>query len=57
MDDNGYLELIYGPMFSGKTTKLLKLYNEKYKNMAVKMSLINYEFDKRYSSENKVITH
>lgn len=58
MDNNGYLELIYGPMFSGKTTKLLKLYNEKIQEYGCeKCLLINYEFDKRYSSENKVITH
>ena len=26
----GYLELIVGPMFSGKTTRLIDIYNEKY---------------------------
>jgi thymidine kinase len=45
----GYLELIVGPMFSGKTTYLMDIYDEcmkKDKNVLV----INYEKDVRYHS-------
>jgi thymidine kinase len=47
--------LIYGPMFSGKTTKLIELYREiiaKNKNCVA----INYELDTRYG-KNKIISH
>lgn len=50
----GYLELIVGPMFSGKTTRLVELYNE-YKN-TLRFCVINFEKDKRYS-EDKLSTH
>lgn len=49
------LELIYGCMFSGKTTKLIERYNElkdKYICLA-----INYIFDKRYTNEDKIVSH
>jgi len=49
------ITLIYGPMFSGKTTKLIQLYNEamtKNKNCVA----INYELDTRYG-KNKIISH
>lgn len=52
---NGYLELIVGPMFSGKTTKLVELYNQ-YKNSSESICVINFEKDKRYS-EDKLSTH
>ena len=51
---SGYLELIVGPMFSGKTTRLVELYNE-YKN-TLSFCVINFEKDKRYS-EDKLSTH
>ena len=44
---SGYLELILGPMFSGKTTYLINTYHyylKNYKNVAV----INYSGDTRY---------
>lgn len=44
----GYLELILGPMFSGKTTRLIDLYNEFYKTSNIKV--INYSGDTRYHS-------
>jgi thymidine kinase len=44
-----YLELIIGPMFSGKTSKLLQLYKQcKYCNIPVK--IINHKIDNRYST-------
>ena len=47
-DDCGYLEIIKGPMFSGKTTRLLDIY-KKYTFCDIKTLVINYEKDNRYS--------
>ena len=45
---HSYLELILGPMFSGKTSKLLDIYKkETYCNKGV--LVVNYTLDKRYS--------
>lgn len=44
---NGYLELILGPMFSGKTTRLIEIYN-KYNRSSKKICVINYSMDTRY---------
>jgi thymidine kinase len=49
-DDCGYLEIIKGPMFSGKTTRLLDLH-KKYTFCGFKTMVINYEKDTRYSHE------
>ncbi len=52
----GYLELILGPMFSGKTSTLKKIYDQcMYCNIPV--MVINYSADKRYSSEDVMSTH
>lgn len=46
---SGYLELIIGPMFSGKTSKLLEIYKQcKYCNIPV--AVINHSLDNRYHS-------
>jgi thymidine kinase len=43
----GYLELIIGPMFSGKTSKLLEIYKQcKFCNIEV--TIINHSLDTRY---------
>jgi thymidine kinase len=52
---NGYLELILGPMFSGKTSKILDLYKQcDFSNIPV--VVINHTSDKRYS-ETMLSTH
>ena len=52
---NGYLELILGPMFSGKTSKILELYKQcEFSNIPV--VVINHTSDKRYS-ETMLSTH
>lgn len=43
----GYLELIIGSMFSGKTTRLIEYYKS-YTYIGKKVSVINYMEDKRY---------
>jgi len=57
--NTGYLELIIGPMFSGKTSEILQIYKQcKYCNIPV--SIINHTIDKRYhdtmiSSHDKIM--
>ena len=51
----GYLELIIGPMFCGKTSKLLEIYKQcKFCNISV--SIINHSIDQRYHN-TMVSTH
>lgn len=51
----GYLKVILGPMFSGKTTELIKIYNS-HKACDIKICAINHISDKRYH-DNKLSTH
>ena len=53
--NNSELHLIIGPMFSGKTTELLRIAN-RLKSINNKILMVNYEEDKRYSTEN-ISTH
>ena len=51
------ITLIYGPMFSGKTTKLIHMYNDICSSDgADKCLAINYALDKRYGVD-KIVTH
>ena len=43
----GYLEIILGPMFSGKTTALIQQY-KKYTYIGKRVVVINYQGDTRY---------
>jgi thymidine kinase len=45
--EEGYLHLILGPMFSGKTTEIVRLYNN-YSKINKKILVINYKEDNRY---------
>ena len=53
--DTGYLELFVGPMWSGKTSELVRLYKQ-FSYCDMKILAINYEHDKRYSS-TAISTH
>ena len=53
--NNSELHLIIGPMFSGKTTELLRIAN-RLKSINDKILMVNYEEDTRYSTEN-ISTH
>ena len=44
----GYCEIIYGPMKSGKTSRLLQLYKQ-FKFCEIPVMVINHSIDKRYS--------
>lgn len=55
-DINGYLELIVGPMFSGKTTRLIEIYEQCiFCNISV--IVINHVFDSRYGEGNILASH
>ena len=46
----GYLELILGPMFSGKTSRLVEIYKQcNFCNISV--TVINHTIDNRYDDE------
>ena len=55
MNQNGYLEVILGPMFSGKTTRILELYRQY--NHIVPTFVINHSTDNRYGETTHVFTH
>jgi len=46
-NQRGYLEIILGPMFSGKTTRLVQHY-KKFSYIGRKVTVINYADDTRY---------
>ena len=54
----GYLEIILGSMFSGKTSRLLDIYN-KYTFCNIPTIVLNYIEDKRYGNkeDDKLYTH
>ena len=52
----GRIELIIGPMFSGKSTRLIEVIR-KYTYKAKKTLMIKFHGDKRYSSKSEVVTH
>lgn len=52
---NGYLGIYIGPMFSGKTSKLVELY-EQYNFCNIPVSVINHSMDTRYH-DSMLSTH
>ena len=53
---NGYLDVTLGPMFSGKTTYLVAVY-DKYTKSEIPVGIVNHSFDNRYSSNECISTH
>ncbi len=53
--NHGYLELILGPMYSGKTTELIR-YHNMYKTIGKTVFVINFSADTRYS-DSELSTH
>lgn len=51
----GYLEIILGPMFSGKTSKLIDIYKQ-YRFCNIDVLVVNHAEDNRYD-ETKMTTH
>lgn len=52
---HGYLEIILGPMFSGKTSKLIEIYKQ-YKFCNMEVLVINHSADTRYANK-EMYTH
>ncbi len=46
----GYLEIVIGPMFSGKTSRLVEIYKQ-CKLCDIKVTVINHRIDERYDAE------
>jgi len=53
--ETGYLELIIGPMYSGKTSRLVEIYKQ-YKFCNISVAVINHSIDNRYD-EDLLSTH
>lgn len=49
-ETEGYLELIIGPMYAGKSTELIRLIN-RYKCLHKNVIVINHVFNNRYGTE------
>jgi thymidine kinase len=47
----GYLEIVMGPMFSGKTSKLIETFYQ-LKRDSLRIRVINYSLDTRYDDKN-----
>jgi thymidine kinase len=56
MSRSGKLELILGPMYSGKTTELIRRIN-RLKVTGKQCVVIKYTGDNRYSDRNETVTH
>ena len=52
---NAYLELIIGPMFSGKTSYLLDVY-KKCKLCNIPIAVLNHSSDNRYTDNNSLLS-
>lgn len=56
MTEEGQIEVIYGPMFSGKSSELLRKVR-RYEHAKKKCLVISYMHDDRYSTEEVMSTH
>ena len=53
---NGYLEIILGPMYASKTTRLVEIYNQ-CKFCDIPVAAINHDIDNRYDQHPSIVTH
>ena len=53
---NGFIEIIIGPMFSGKSSELMRKV-KRYTIAQKKCLVVNYSKDNRYSTESVIATH
>lgn len=51
------IRIIFGPMFSGKTTELIRLFNRERHSSKAKPLFIKYVGDIRYDQQNLVVSH
>lgn len=52
----GFLHVVTGPMFSGKTSRLIELYHE-HKTKTTNILIFNHILDTRYNKEPFITTH
>ena len=52
----GYLNVITGPMYCGKSTEIIRIGN-KYISIGKKVLALNYSKDKRYDENGKICSH
>lgn len=52
----GYLVVVAGCMFAGKTTYIISEHN-RLKHIGKRVLMINYSLDVRFSTESKIVTH
>ena len=52
----GYLELIMGPMFSGKTSKLIQI-KKRYNVLNMPILIVKPIIDNRYSQNSVIVSH
>jgi thymidine kinase len=55
-NSNGYLKIVTGCMFSGKTSYIIREC-KKWQSIGKNVLMINYDLDKRYSDKNQVVSH
>jgi len=56
-EKTGYLEVILGPMFSGKTTELMRIYN-RYIECDISCVVVNHKNDQeRWNDKGEMATH
>ena len=53
---DGYLEVVLGPMYAGKTSHVMDLYR-KYNFCRLNTLVINHELDQREGSESTLWSH
>lgn len=53
---SGFLHVICGPMFSGKTTELIRICNQ-YNSIGYNILSVNYSKDKRYDNNGNICSH
>jgi len=52
----GYLEIILGPMYASKTTRLVEIYNQ-CRFCDIPVVAINHNIDNRYDQQSTIVTH
>lgn len=55
-ETQGYLEIILGPMYSGKSSRLVEIYNQ-CSFCDIPVIAINHDIDDRYDEQPSIVTH
>lgn len=55
-NSNGYLKIVTGCMFSGKTSYIIREC-KKWQSIGKNVLIINYDLDRRYSEKDQIVSH